>query len=162
MREVWPEDLPVFFRISATDWLTEGGWDARADRRRWRAGWPAAASTCVDCSTGGIAADAKIAVGPGYQVPFAARVRRQAGIATGAVGIITEPQQAEDIIATGQADAVSSAANCSATPTGRCTPPHALGRTGVPRGRRSTCAPSERSGRLSDRRGLRYGPGGAP
>lgn len=100
----WPRDLPVLVRISATDWV-EGGWDAgqsvalaRILRER--------GVDLVDCSTGGLVPYAKIPAGPGFQVPFAERVRREAGIATGAVGFITDPQDADSIIQTGKADLV--------------------------------------------------------
>jgi len=104
VRSVWPENLPVFVRLSATDWK-EGGWDIEpsvelARRLRDRG------VDLVDCSSGGAVADVKIAVGPGYQVAFAERIRREAGIATGAVGLITDPAQADTIVRTGQADCV--------------------------------------------------------
>jgi len=104
VRSVWPERLPLFVRISATDW-TEGGWNpdesvalARLLRDH--------GVDLVDCSSGGNVADAKIPLSPGYQVGFAARIRREAGIATAAVGLITEPAQANAIVAEGQADFV--------------------------------------------------------
>jgi len=104
VRSVWPERLPLFVRISATDWA-EGGWNpdesvalARLLRDR--------GVDLVDCSSGGNVADAKIPVAPGYQVGFAARIRREAGIATAAVGLITEPAQANAIINDGEADLV--------------------------------------------------------
>jgi 2,4-dienoyl-CoA reductase-like NADH-dependent reductase (Old Yellow Enzyme family) len=104
VRSVWPEHLPLFVRISATDWA-EGGWNpdesvalARLLREH--------GVDLVDCSSGGNVADAKIPVAPGYQVGFAARIRREAGIATAAVGVITEPAQANAIIAEGEADFV--------------------------------------------------------
>ena len=104
VRSVWPKALPVFVRISATDWK-EGGWDLPQSielcRRLKDAG-----VDLIDVSSGGNVAGAAIPVGPGYQVEFAAAIRRQAQIATGAVGLITDPAQAETIIATGQADAV--------------------------------------------------------
>jgi 2,4-dienoyl-CoA reductase-like NADH-dependent reductase (Old Yellow Enzyme family) len=104
VRSVWPESLPVFVRISATDWK-EGGWDVEQSvelARRFRD----RGVDLVDCSSGGAVADAKITLGPGYQVPFAERIKKEAGIATGAVGLITDPQQAEAIVCTGQADCV--------------------------------------------------------
>ena len=115
VRAVWPEDRPVFVRLSATDWV-DGGWTvddtvalarllARARRRPGRL-----------LERRHVAASAKIPVGPGYQVPFAARVRREAGIPTGAVGMITEPQQAEKVIAAGEADAVLLGAGDAARP----------------------------------------------
>ncbi|MFF0399574.1 NADH:flavin oxidoreductase/NADH oxidase [Streptomyces sp. NPDC005248] len=111
VREVWPEDLPVFFRISATDWLTENGED---DREGWTVDetvrlakeLQAHGVDLLDVSSGGNAANARITTGPGYQVPFAARVREETSLPVAAVGLITEPQQAEKIVADGQADAV--------------------------------------------------------
>ena len=104
VRRVWPERLPLFVRISATDW-TDGGWtieDSIALGRDLKG----RGVDLLDCSTGGNVWDARIPLGPGYQVPFAERVRREVGIATGAVGLITEPQQAEQILQSGQADFV--------------------------------------------------------
>ena len=104
VREVWPEKYPLFVRISASDWM-EGGWNIEesvALARRLKE----QAVDLVDCSSGGIHPHAKITVGPGYQVPFAERIRREAGIMTGAVGLITAPAQADDIVRTGKADAV--------------------------------------------------------
>ena len=104
VRGEWPESLPVLVRISATDWV-EGGWDIEQSvalaRRLANHG-----VDLVDCSSGGNAASATIPVGPGYQVQFAERVRRDAGIATGAVGLITTPEAANAIIAEGRADCV--------------------------------------------------------
>jgi 2,4-dienoyl-CoA reductase-like NADH-dependent reductase (Old Yellow Enzyme family) len=104
VRAVWPERLPLLVRISATDWKA-GGWDldqAVELARRLRTH----GVDLVDCSSGGAVHDQQIAVGPGYQVPFAERIRRDAGIPTGAVGLITEPDQANAIIGQGQADVV--------------------------------------------------------
>jgi 2,4-dienoyl-CoA reductase-like NADH-dependent reductase (Old Yellow Enzyme family) len=104
VRSVWPERLPVFIRLSSTDWI-EGGWDidqcVELARRLLAHG-----IDLVDCSSGGAVPDARIPLGPGYQVRFAERIRREAGVATGAVGLITEPQQADAIISSGQADCV--------------------------------------------------------
>jgi 2,4-dienoyl-CoA reductase-like NADH-dependent reductase (Old Yellow Enzyme family) len=104
VRVVWPERLPVFVRISATDWAP-GGWDldqsvalSRLLRDR--------GVDLVDCSSGGAVPYGQIAVGPGYQVPFAERIRREANIATGAVGLITTADQAEEIVVNGRADCV--------------------------------------------------------
>jgi 2,4-dienoyl-CoA reductase-like NADH-dependent reductase (Old Yellow Enzyme family) len=105
VRAVWPDEKPLFFRISATDWLEEGGWTAD-DTVRLAAQLRAHGVDLVDVSTGGNAADVRIPAGPGYQVPFAARVRREAGMPAAAVGLITEPQQAEKILSDGEADAV--------------------------------------------------------
>ena len=104
LREVWPATLPVFVRISATDWV-EGGWSLE-DSIEFSRRLKTIGIDLVDCSSGGLIADAKIPVGPGYQTPLAAAVRKAAGIATGAVGLVTSPEQAEQILATGQADAV--------------------------------------------------------
>ncbi|MEU5210032.1 NADH:flavin oxidoreductase/NADH oxidase [Streptomyces sp. NPDC020742] len=111
VREVWPDELPVFFRISATDWLTEDGSDERTgwtadDTVRFAGDLKERGIDLLDTSSGGNAPDAKITTGPGYQVPFAERVRRETGLAVGAVGLITEARQAEKIVADGQADAV--------------------------------------------------------
>jgi len=104
VREVWPAELPLWLRISATDW-TEGGWDA-AQSVALAQQVKSLGVDLIDVSTGGLVPHAKIPVGPGYQVPFAARVRGGAQIATGAVGLITEPQQAADVIERGEADLV--------------------------------------------------------
>ncbi len=104
VRGVWPERLPLFVRISATDWKA-GGWDldqAVELARRLRA----RGVDLVDCSSGGAVHDQQITVGPGYQVPFAERIRRDAGVPTGAVGLITRAEQADAIISHGQADVV--------------------------------------------------------
>ena len=104
VRDVWPDHLPLFVRISATDW-TEGGWDIEQSVVLGVA-LRALGVDLIDCSTGGNVPHVKIPVGPGYQVPFAERIRRDAGIATGAVGMITEFEQANEIVASGKADAV--------------------------------------------------------
>jgi len=104
VRRVWPEQQPLFVRISATDWI-DGAWDIEQSVELARQLEPLGVDF-IDCSSGGNAAQAKIPVGPGYQAPFAGRIRREAGILTGAVGLITEPSQAEQIVASGQADAV--------------------------------------------------------
>lgn len=104
VREAWPADRPLFVRISGTDWI-DGGWDLHQSVVFARA-LKTIGIDLIDCSSGGIAPGGAIPVGPGYQVPLAASVREQAGIATGAVGLITEPAQAEQILATGQADVV--------------------------------------------------------
>ena len=104
IRRVWPERLPLFIRISCTDW-TEGGWDLDQAVELAR-GLSKLGVDLVDCSSGGNVADAKIPMAPGYQVPFAERIRRDASIMTGAVGMITEADQADKIIRGGQADIV--------------------------------------------------------
>ncbi|TWR90036.1 NADH:flavin oxidoreductase/NADH oxidase [Pseudomonas saxonica] len=104
VREVWPEELPVFVRVSATDWV-EDGWnpDETVELARRLKGLGV---DLIDVSSGGTAANAEIPVGPGYQTRFAERVRKESGIATGTVGMITEPAQAEHILRTGQADLI--------------------------------------------------------
>jgi len=105
VREVWPAEKPLFVRISATDW-TEGGLTvddhlpvARALRSR--------GVDVVDCSSGGLLPVVPPRIYPGYQVPFAEHIRREAGVATMAVGLITQPEQAEEIVAGGRADLVT-------------------------------------------------------
>lgn len=104
VRKIWPAKWPVFVRISFTDWV-DGGWDgvqsvflAKALKK--------IGGDLIDCSSGGIVHGVKFNTGPGFQVPFAEKIRTEAGIATGAVGFITDPQQAEEIISGGKADAV--------------------------------------------------------
>jgi 2,4-dienoyl-CoA reductase-like NADH-dependent reductase (Old Yellow Enzyme family) len=104
IRRVWPERLPLFIRISSTDWV-EGGWDIEQAVELAR-NLRALGVDLIDCSSGGNIATAKIPLGPGYQVQFAERIRRDAGMLTGAVGMITEAAQAEKIIRSGQADIV--------------------------------------------------------
>ena len=104
LREVTPEGVPLFVRISATDWA-EGGWDVEGSaalaREMKRVG-----VDLIDVSSGGLVPRVRIPVGKGYQVPFARRIRDEAGILTGAVGLITEPRQANEIITGGDADLV--------------------------------------------------------
>ncbi len=104
VRAVWPEALPLFVRISATDW-TDGGWDLPQSIELARLLKPAGVDL-VDCSSGGNVSGARIPLGPGYQTAFADEIRRATGIATGAVGLITTAVQAEHVVFTGQADAV--------------------------------------------------------
>jgi len=104
VRRVWPEQLPLFTRISATDW-TAGGWDVEQSIELARQLKPLGVDL-MDCSSGGNVATAKIPIGPGYQTPFAERIRKEADILTAAVGMITSPIQAEHIVGSGQADAV--------------------------------------------------------
>lgn len=104
VRDAWPDELPLLVRISATDWV-EGGWDLTesvvfAGRLR------ELGVDLVDVSSGGLDPRQQIPVAPGYQVPLAAAIRREAGIPTGAVGLITEPKQADDILRAGEADIV--------------------------------------------------------
>ncbi len=111
VRNVWPERLPLFFRTSATDWLTENPEDGREgwtgeDTVRLAKELHTRGVDLLDTSTGGNAPDARIPVEPGFQVPFAERVKKETGMPVGAVGLITEPEQAEAIVGSGQADAV--------------------------------------------------------
>lgn len=103
-RKALPETVPLFARLSCTDWAP-GGWDIE-DSVELSKRLKDAGVDLIDCSSGGVVHHAKVQVGPAYQVPFAEQIRKQAGIPTGAVGLITEPQQAEEIIASGKADAV--------------------------------------------------------
>jgi 2,4-dienoyl-CoA reductase-like NADH-dependent reductase (Old Yellow Enzyme family) len=104
VRAVWPEDLPLFVRISATDW-TDGGWDVAQSVELAKV-LKQHSVDLVDVSSGGNVSGAKIPTGPGYQVPFAAQIRREAGIATAAVGQITEALQADTIVRACEADLV--------------------------------------------------------
>lgn len=104
VREAWSSDLPVFVRISATDWI-DGAWDLPQSIELAKE-LKKIGIDLIDCSSGGIAPGAKIPLAPGYQVKFADEIRKQAGIMTGAVGLITEALQAENILVTGQADVV--------------------------------------------------------
>ena len=105
VRQTWPAQKPLGVRLSATDWI-EGGWDldssvVLAHQLKARGcDW-------IDCSSGGISPEQKIPLGPGYQVPLATRIRRETGLTTIAIGLITEPAQAEAIIAGGDADMVA-------------------------------------------------------
>ncbi|MEU2432209.1 MULTISPECIES: NADH:flavin oxidoreductase/NADH oxidase [unclassified Streptomyces] len=105
VRAVWPQELPVLFRISATDWLDENGWTAD-DTVRFAALLKEHGVDLLDVSSGGNAPRVRIPVGPGYQVPFAARVKAETGLPVAAVGMITAPGQAEKILSNGEADAV--------------------------------------------------------
>ncbi len=125
VRSVWPQHLPLWVRISATDWV-EGGWDIEQSvllaLELRKLGVDA-----IDCSTGGLTPDAAIPAGPGFQVPFSARIRREAEIPTVAVGFITEPYQAEQILVTGQADGVALARELLRNPYWPLQAAHALG-----------------------------------
>ena len=104
VRAVWPEQYPLLLRISATDWA-EGGWNPE-ESVKLAAIVKEKGVDLIDCSSGGLAAHQQIKVGPLYQTPFAEKIRKEAGIATGAVGLITTPEEAESIIANGRADMV--------------------------------------------------------
>jgi 2,4-dienoyl-CoA reductase-like NADH-dependent reductase (Old Yellow Enzyme family) len=104
VRKVWPENLPLFLRISATDWV-EGGWNIEESVQLAK-DVKSLGVDLVDTSTGGLVGNAVIPVKPLYQVPFAERIRKEADIPTGAVGLITQPSEAEHIVKAGQADMV--------------------------------------------------------
>ena len=104
VRAAWPEDRPLVLRISASDWV-EGGWSID-DSVALAKEAAARGVDLVDCSSGGASPDQSITLGPGYQVPFAAQVRSEAGVPTGAVGLLTDPHQAEQVLAEGSADVV--------------------------------------------------------
>jgi 2,4-dienoyl-CoA reductase-like NADH-dependent reductase (Old Yellow Enzyme family) len=105
VRSEWPEDKPLFVRISCTDWI-EGGWDLEASVKLAQLLKAGGKVDLIDCSSGGVDPRQKVNPHPGYQVPFAAAVRSRAGIATGAIGLINAPELAEQIVAGGQADIV--------------------------------------------------------
>ena len=125
VRAVWPERKPLWVRISATDWV-EGGWEIEQSVALCRT-LRALGVDLVDVSSGGLDPRQHVAAGPGYQVGFAARIRREADIATGAVGMITDPVQAETILATGQADVVLLARELLRDPYFPRRAAHALG-----------------------------------
>jgi len=104
VRETWASSKPLFVRLSCTDWV-EGGWDIEQTVKLSKM-LKDIGVDLIDCSSGGVSPLQKITAGPGYQVPFADRVRRDVNISTGAVGIITEPKQAEEILTSGKADMV--------------------------------------------------------
>jgi 2,4-dienoyl-CoA reductase-like NADH-dependent reductase (Old Yellow Enzyme family) len=104
VRGSWPGELPLFLRISATDWV-EGAWDLKQSVELARMVKPLGVDL-VDCSSGGNLPGVAVPMGPGYQIRFAETIRREAGILTGAVGLITAPQQADQVIRLEQADMV--------------------------------------------------------
>ncbi|HTU76137.1 MAG TPA: NADH:flavin oxidoreductase/NADH oxidase [Trebonia sp.] len=111
VRAAWPDELPLFVRVSATDWLTENPADRRDgwtvdDTLRLARMLKGHGVDLLNVSSGGLVPDAKIKAGPGYQVPFAARVKAEAGLPVAAVGMITEPDQAAKILANCEADAI--------------------------------------------------------
>jgi 2,4-dienoyl-CoA reductase-like NADH-dependent reductase (Old Yellow Enzyme family) len=104
IRLTWPASLPLFVRISASDWA-DGGWTIEDSVALAKQLQPLGADL-IDCSSGGAVPNVSIPAAPGYQVPFAEKVRKEATIATAAVGMITEPGQADQIVRSGQADMV--------------------------------------------------------
>jgi 2,4-dienoyl-CoA reductase-like NADH-dependent reductase (Old Yellow Enzyme family) len=130
VRSAWPEGLPLFVRVSATDWV-EGGWNADETvelARRLKA----AGADLIDVSSGGSAPAAKVPLGPGYQTLYAQRVRQEAGIPSGTVGLITQPTQAEHILGTGQADLILLARELLRDPRWPLHAAETLGESGVP------------------------------
>jgi len=104
IRSIWPERLPLFLRISSTDYLTDG-WDLECSVRL-SVSVKKLGVDLIDCSSGGLMPNVRIPLGPGYQVPFAATIRKETGVMTGAVGLITTAVQANEIIETGKADLI--------------------------------------------------------
>jgi len=104
VRKAWPEKWPVFVRISVTDWA-DGGWDL-PESIEFSRKLKDIGIDLIDCSSGGLVPNAKITASPGYQVPFASAIRSNVHIATGAVGLISTAQQAEEILKEGHADAI--------------------------------------------------------
>lgn len=104
VRAVWPADLPLTVRLSCTDW-EQGGWDLEQTVALARL-LKEAGVDLIDCSSGGMTPTAKVPLGPGYQVPFAEAIRKGAGLPVSAVGLITDPTQAEAILAEGKADQI--------------------------------------------------------
>jgi 2,4-dienoyl-CoA reductase-like NADH-dependent reductase (Old Yellow Enzyme family) len=127
VRREWPGSLPLFLRISANDWA-DGGWTVE-DSVELARRVSVLGVDLVDASSGGLVPYAKIPIGPGYQVPFAERIRREANVLTGAVGLITEPEQADAIIHAGQADIVLLAREMLRDPY---FPVHAAQQLGIP------------------------------
>jgi 2,4-dienoyl-CoA reductase-like NADH-dependent reductase (Old Yellow Enzyme family) len=104
VRQVIPDGMPLFVRISSTDWI-DGGWDINQSVQlaKWL---KEVGIDLIDCSTGGNVKNAKIPLAPGYQIPFSDRIKKEVGILTGGVGLITTPEQAEEIISSGKADII--------------------------------------------------------
>ena len=125
VRAVWPAELPVIVRISATDWA-EGGWNVE-ESVQLATLLQARGVDLIDCSSGGLAAHQQITIGPGYQVPFARRIRAEAGVPTAAVGLITDAAQAEQIVAEGSADVVLLARELLRNPRWPLAAAHQLG-----------------------------------
>lgn len=105
VRAVWPVNLPLFVRLSATDWLKTGGWDVEETAALARI-LKQEGVDVIDCSSGGLVSSVSMPAAPGFQVPFAARIRREAQIATGAVGLITMAAQAQEILDRDEADLI--------------------------------------------------------
>lgn len=128
VRAAWPAELPLFVRLSATDWAA-GGWTVD-ETVRLSAQLKTLGVDLIDCSSGGLTPAQHITLGPGYQVPFARRVRAEADVPTAAVGLITTPSQAEAIVADGDADLVLMARELLRNPRWPLEAAHALGAEG--------------------------------
>jgi 2,4-dienoyl-CoA reductase-like NADH-dependent reductase (Old Yellow Enzyme family) len=128
VRAAWPAELPLLVRISATDWV-EGGWDVEQSVALCRILRELGADL-VDVSSGGLVPHARVPAGPGYQTGFAERIRREAGVPTGAVGMITSPEQADHALRSGQADLVLLARELLRDPHFPLRAARALGREG--------------------------------
>lgn len=125
IRSVWPEKFPLFLRISSTDYM-EGGWDL-ASSVQLGISIKNSGVDLIDCSSGGLMSNVRIPLGPGYQVPFAEAIRKETGIMTGAVGLITKAEQANEIIQSGKADLVFIARESLRNPEFPLTAAKALG-----------------------------------
>lgn len=125
MRQIIPQELPLFVRISATDWV-KGGWDIEQSIVLCRE-LQSRGVDLIDVSSGGATPDAKIPVSKGYQIPFARRIREEAQIRTGGLGLITDPQQADEIITSGEADLVFIGRELLREPYWAIKAQHALG-----------------------------------
>jgi 2,4-dienoyl-CoA reductase-like NADH-dependent reductase (Old Yellow Enzyme family) len=125
VRSAWPDHKPLFVRFSASEWV-EGGWTVQ-DTANLAARLHPRGVDVVDVSSGGVVPSGRITVGPGYQVPFSREIRAATGITTAAVGLITEPAQAEDILAEGAADAVLLARAALREPSWPLRAAHVLG-----------------------------------
>ncbi len=126
VRQEWPEDKPLFVRVSTTDWA-EGGLTPRDTVQIARA-MKSEGVDLIDCSSGGAVPSAPPGIGPGYQIPFAEQVRREAGIATAAVGLITTPELADEAIRNGRADLIALGRELLRHPTWPLEAAHRLGR----------------------------------
>jgi 2,4-dienoyl-CoA reductase-like NADH-dependent reductase (Old Yellow Enzyme family) len=125
VRQEWPEDKPLFVRVSTTDWA-EGGLTPRDTVEIARA-MKSEGVDLIDCSSGGAVPSAPPGIGPGYQIPFAEQVRREAGIATAAVGLITTPELADEAIRNGRADLIALGRELLRHPTWPLEAAHRLG-----------------------------------
>ncbi len=124
IRTIWPEKFPLFLRISSTDYA-ENGWNPDSSVLLATALKPLGVDL-IDCSSGGLVPNVRIPLRPGYQVPFAEKIRKESGILTGAVGLITDPHQADEIIKSGKADLILIARESLRNPYFSLTAAHEL------------------------------------